>query len=217
MSAHIGDDAELYPLGLLDAAEQQIVEEHIGECAECAARVAAAEAASLSLAAALPMAELPTTAEPPPAPLAPRFASAESPNPARTARGAWLAGAAAALILVAVLSWQTSVLRDRVRADDVALATIVHGHFQHAPMIPAPGSNIAAKVLYATDGSWVYVVVDRPEGQLSVEARTASWTREIGTIRGNHTGSLLVHPETRIESLTLRSGETPVASVTLDY
>jgi hypothetical protein len=109
------------------------------------------------------------------------------------------------------------MLRDRVRADDVALATIVHGHFRHTPMIPAPGSSIAAKVLYASDGSWVYVVVDRPDGQLAIEARTASWTREIGTIRGTRTGSLLVHPQTRIESLTLRRDETPVASVTLDY
>ena len=53
---HLGEDAELYPLGILDDDEARNVERHVALCSECADRVAQAQSVAGSLAAALTLA-----------------------------------------------------------------------------------------------------------------------------------------------------------------
>ena len=56
VTEHLGENAELYPLGILDDDAAREVERHIALCSACAERVAQAEAVAASLAAALPLA-----------------------------------------------------------------------------------------------------------------------------------------------------------------
>jgi hypothetical protein len=214
VTEHLGEDAELYPLGILDDDAARDVERHVALCSECAERVAQAQSVAASLAAALP---------------------AASPSPglqrrlresARTQLGATKArpnifrfalAAAVALIFLG-LGWQTLLLHQRLAAEDVALVTMVHSHFNHVSMAPESANPVAAKILYARDGSWLYIIADKPGGPLRAIAETATGIIDLGVLASaGETATLLVHPRERIRSITLQRGGTDVASGRLAY
>ncbi len=213
MTEHLGENAELYPLGILDDDAARDVERHIALCSACAERVAQAEAVAASLAAALPL------ATPSPA-LEQRLRESARPQPSAKLRTSLFPFALAAAVALAFLGlgWQTLALRDRLRTDDVALVTMVHSHFNHVSMSPESANPVAAKILYARDGSWVYIIADRPGGSLRVIAETATSTVDLGVLTSTgETASLLVHPRERIRSVVLQRAGTNVASAKLAY
>jgi len=214
VTQHLGDDAELYALGLLDDDAAREVERHIAHCSDCAERAAQAQIVAASLAAALP------AATPSPA-LERRLRESARWHPAGAKPRANLFrfAVAAALVLAFLgLGVQTLVLRGRLANDDVALVTMVHSHFNHVSMSPESENPVAAKILYARDGSWVYIIADKPGGSLRALARTASVTTDLGALANSgETATLLVRPRERIASITLLRGGTPVASARLVY
>ncbi|MFY9664941.1 MAG: hypothetical protein WAK19_10860 [Candidatus Cybelea sp.] len=214
MTEHLGEDAELYPLGILDDDTARDVERHVALCSECAERVAQAQAVAASLAAALPV------ASPSPA-LERRLREAARPQlgaaraPASIFRFAL--AAAVALILLG-FGWQTVVLRQRLAAEDVALVTMVHSHFNHVSMSPQSANPVAAKILYARDGTWIYIIADKPGGPLRAVAHTPAGAADLGALgSAGQTATLLVHPRERIRSITLQRAGTTVASAKLAY
>ena len=212
LNGHLNEDAELFPLGVLDEDEARTVERHIAGCAACAARVADAELVAASLAASLPAAR--------PSPRLGRRLQAAL-RPAGDGRR-WdlrsLALAAGFALALAGVAWQTVAVERRTASDDLALVTIVHSHFKHVTMTPRSAQPVAAKVLYAIDGAWVYIIADRPMGSLHAVARTANGEADLGELDGSgQTATLLVRPRGRIESLELRRDREPVATATLTY
>jgi anti-sigma factor RsiW len=214
VTQHLGDDAELYPLGMLDDDAVREVERHIAHCSDCAARVAQAQMVGASLAAALP------AASPSPA-LERRLSAAVRSRPVASKLRANLFryAVAAALALVFLgLGLQTLLLRGRLASDDVALVTMVHSHFNHVSMSPESANPVAAKILYARDGAWVYIIADKPGGSLHALARTASATTDLGALASSgQAATLLVRPRERILSITLQRAGTSVASARLVY
>ena len=85
--------------------------------------------------------------------------------------------AAAIALIFLGLGWQTLVLQQRLKADDVALVTMVHSHFNHVSMAPESANPVAAKILYARDGSWMYIIADKPGGSLHAIARNGDGHR----------------------------------------
>jgi hypothetical protein len=85
-------------------------------------------------------------------------------------------------------------------------------------MAPESANPVAAKILYARDGSWIYIIADKPGGSLHAIGETPTGTIDLGllTITGE-TASLLVHPRERITSMVLQRGGTSVASARLTY
>jgi len=216
MTEHLGDDAELYPLGALDDDAARAVERHIAGCTLCAERVAQAQLVAASLASALPALE-PSSA------LQRRLSHAVRPERRAGGRFAnwnvWSVALAAvfALALLA-LGWKTLALRGQLAADDLALVTVVHSHFNHVSMTPQSANPVAAKILYARDGSWLYVIADKPGGTLHAIAHTAGGTVDLGVpAASGQTATLLVRPSARVESLVLQRDGTTVASATLVY
>lgn len=213
MNEHLGEDAELYPLGILDDDTARNVERHVASCSTCAERVAEAQAVAASLAAALPQ------ATPSPA-LERRLRESVRRRPSAKPRASLFPlGLAAAFALVVLgLGWQALVLRDRLAVDDVALVTMVHSHFNHVSMDPESANPVAAKILYARDGSWIYIIADKPGGILHAIARTAVGAADLGALgSAGETATLLVHPRERIRSITLERAGTNVASARLTY
>jgi anti-sigma factor RsiW len=214
VTQHLGDDAELYPLGMLDDDAAREVERHIAHCSDCAERVAQAQIVAASLAAALP------AATPSPA-LERRLSASIRSRPAESKLRANLFryAVAAALALVFLgLGLQTLLLRGRLANDDVALVTMVHSHFNHVSMSPESANPVAAKILYARDGAWVYIIADKPGGSLHALARTALATTDLGALASSgETATLLVRPRERIQSITLQRAGTNVASARLVY
>ena len=214
MTEHLGENAELYPLGLLDDDATRDVERHIALCDACAERVAQAESTAASLAAALPV------ASPSPALERRLHEFARSQLGAAKARASifrFALAAAVALIFLG-LGWRTLVLQERLKTEDVALVTMVHSHFNHVSMSPESPNPVAAKILYARDGSWMYIIADKPGGSLHAIAETARGTVDLGVLTSTgETASLLVRPSERIRSMLLQRAGTNVASAKLAY
>jgi hypothetical protein len=214
VTEHLGENAELYPLGLLDDDAARDVERHIALCFACAERVAQAQSVAAALAAALPQ------ATPSPA-LERRLRESARPQlgaiKARAGILRFALAAAIALIFLG-LGWQTLVLHQRLKTEDVALVTMVHSHFNHVSMAPESPNPVAAKVLYARDGSWIYIIADKPGGSLHAIAETATGAVDLGVLTSTgETASLLVHPRERIRSMVLQRAGTNVASAKLAY
>jgi len=217
VTQHLGDEAELYPLGVLDDDAARDVERHIAGCTVCAERVTAAQHVATSLAASLPAAE-------PSSELGRRIGESARPRLQTVApTRAWdlrgLAIAAVFALAFLVAGWQALALRGRVAADDLALVTVVHSHFNHVSMTPLSPKPVAAKILYARDGSWLYIIADEPAGTVHALARTtAGNTIDLGALAASgRTASLLVRPTQRVRSLSLERDGTPVAAATLVY
>ena len=213
MTEHLGEDAELYPLGILDEDTARNVELHVEWCSECAERVAQAQAVAASLAAALPQ------ATPSPA-LERRLRESVRPQPSAKFRASLFRFALAAAFALAFLGlgWQALELRERLSAEDVALVTMVHSHFNHVSMSPESADPVAAKILYARDGSWIFIIADKPGGLLHAIAHTAAGTADLGALgSAGETATMLVHPRERVRSITLQRAGTDVASARLAY
>jgi hypothetical protein len=211
---HLGENAELYPLGLLDDDAARDVEHHIALCSACADRVAQAESVAAALAAALP------ATSPSPA-LERRLCESARPRLGTTKVSPSIfrfALAAAIALIFLGLGWQAVVLHQRLKAQDVALVTMVHSHFNHVSMAPESANPVAAKILYARDGSWIYIIADKPGGSLHAIAETATGTIDLGLLASTgETASLLVHPREIIRSVVLQRAATNVASARLTY
>jgi len=182
-------------------------------CPECAERVAQAEAVAASLASSLPQAT-PSRA------LERRLSESARPQPSAKYRASLLPFALAAAFALAFLGlgWQALVLRERLAGEDVALVTMVHSHFNHVSMSPESANPVAAKILYARDGSWIYIIADKPGGLLHAIAHTAAGTADLGALASaGETATLLVRPRERIRSITLQRAGTNVASSRLIY
>ncbi len=235
MIDHIGEDAELYALGMLDSARRAEVELHIVGCDACLERVGAAEATALSLAAPLPR------VEPSPGLRARLLASAvENAPPAGGARAGRLAvrlarervergrlslwgrlAAAAILVLAVGLGfsfYRNAQLNAALRDDDLAFVSVVHSHFEHVTLRPIGTAAPAAKVLYAKDGSWIYVLVDRARSKLRVEATVGGVRREFGTLAPHDGVATLFERHAGKPSFIVLVGPAgPVASALLQY
>jgi hypothetical protein len=213
VTEHLGENAELYPLGILDDDAARDVERHVARCPECAERVAQAELVAASLAAALPLA-MPSPA------LERRLRESARPQSTAKPRANLLPFALAAAFALAFLGlgWQTLVLQQRLKTQDVAFVNMVHSHFNHVSMSPESANPVAAKILYARDGSWIYIIADKPNGLLHAIAQTEAGVADLGALGSSgETATLLVHPRVRIRSITLQRGGADVASATLTY
>ena len=138
-NAHIGEAAELYAAAALTAEERAAVDAHIGSCDECLRRVGEAEETVLALERVYVAPSVTTPAR------------KVLPLPRRGVPGWWVAAAAAAALIIGF------VLPHRTPQSDVATLAMLHSHFVHAQFT---GTGPAAKVLYARDRSWYYVIVD---------------------------------------------------------
>ena len=100
----------------------------------------------------------------------------------------------------------------------MALVTMVHSHFNHVSMSPQSANPVAAKILYARDGSWIYIIADKPGGALQAIAHTTAGDNDLGALTSTgETSTLLVHPHERVQSIVLQRDGTNVASAKLTY
>jgi hypothetical protein len=224
MNEHIGDSAALYALGALEARERERIDAHVAHCESCLKDLGRAEQAV----AALDDAMLPRIE--PPAELGRRIAaSAAVVRPAPAVRRPFVAPrwamAMAAAFALATGLWggvqfqQAAGVRAALRADDLMLATLVNSHFKHQPFTPRRAGAPNAKVLFAPDGAWFYVIVDGSAGTCRLLARSATGERDLGSpaLRGG-TATLMVRDFPRPTSLELvgQDGGT-IAGVSLTY
>jgi hypothetical protein len=121
----------------------------------------------------------------PPAELGRRIAASAAAAPSR-ARVAgpltvprWFLAAAALIFGLGLgggaLLRQSANLQAALRGDDLAMATIVTSHFKHEPFVARQAGGPTAKVLYAPDGSWFFVIVDSGSCAISRGPVRSNW------------------------------------------
>ncbi|MBV9102127.1 MAG: zf-HC2 domain-containing protein [Candidatus Eremiobacteraeota bacterium] len=209
--SHVGDDAELYVIGALEPAERAEFEAHLEGCTDCAKRVADASQVATALAMSLPAYE-------PPHRLGRRLAQADGAQVTPRRRfSLWAVVAATAVAFAGVLGWQDAALYQERARTTVALATIVHSHFRHVTMTSS-SAGPAAKVLYARDGAWVYIVVDRPVAGVRAVLWRGATARDAGALQpSGGVSTLFVSDANRPERIVLHEPLGVTASATLTY
>lgn len=188
MSAHVGDDAELYALGVLEQDERKAIDAHLKTCAECSKRVGRAESIVVALGA---------------------IALDERPNVHRVApvRAAWLAAAAAVALAIGLggaLAWERAYIASIVSSDGFAVKTLANAHFLHAPFVSDVPNAPPAKVFYARDRAWLYVIVDAARSDWRVAGDANGSELDLGRLqtRGS-TSVLFVRPQRPVDALRL--------------
>lgn len=216
---HIDELAELYALGALSDEDRALVEAHLAQCASCSARVGASEAVIASLV------DAGVRAEPAPPELAAHIMRSATRRPARAVFASLrpLLGLAAALVLALGLSLlhvsrQNHDLRAGLDADEHAFAMLTHSHFRHAEFSKATAGAPAAKVLYARDGSWFYVVMDGAQHNLHVVGEAGGIAHDYG-IAGvhGHTTTLFAENTKGTTRIELRDGTSVVGVAAPQY
>ncbi len=195
---HLEDDAELFALGMLDTGERARVDDHLATCDVCVRRVARAEAVIASL-AVLP------------------------PNPpalakARRSNGIYGAAIAVAAALFAGFAFGRNSTPQFY--DDALRTTLVHSHFLHVGMTARSTPPLGAKVLYANDGAWAWIVIDRADCRCTVVGYRGTSTIALGEpeVKGT-TSELYVPAAARLTRIVLaaRGDGSPLAEADLTY
>lgn len=218
---HVGEYAELYALGALEPEERLGIDRHLAGCAHCTREVGRAEAAVVALDdATLPRVE-------PPAGLGRRIAaSAAALAPAKVIafrpranvpmRFALAASIALVVGLGGGVALDRSIGSHVSTRDEDALRTVAASHFLHASFTPAVAGAPTAKVLYARDRSWYYVIVDGDIAGCHVVARSSAGDFDAGPLQaGLQTSTLFVRTSALPRSLRLVKEGRAIATATL--
>ena len=191
---HIGDLAELYVLGELEVNERAAVEAHISSCMQCLRRVGEAEETLLAL-------ERGALAQPTPELLDRRMRFGATP----ARRYAAVALAAAAGLVLGILTMLPVTFRSQ--AQQPVLVAMIHSHFNHAQFAAVGSTNApAAKVIFARDRSWLFVVADGSQ-RFAVYAINGSAATRLGDLQPQgSTSSLYVAHAPTADAVELREG-----------
>ena len=204
-NAHVGEDAELYALGELDADRHDRIDRHVRTCSECARRVGEAESAVLRL------------IEGDARDLAPQ---ALRPFRAPSQGSVWLwAAAIAAAFVLGLLPWLASLRTQAPPAQQqLAMTSMLRGHFLHSPFAARIAGAPNAKAIYGRDGGWVYVLVAPARDAFDVVAVSNGKSAKLGTIApGTATRGAYFPQNARPDTLELVLDGKTVASATLVY
>lgn len=220
MTDHIDEFAELYALGSLSELERARVEQHVAQCAPCAADLRRAEGTVAELA----QAQAHPAHDPPPS-LQHRLAKSLAHAPRRGAL-TWhpfAAAVAAAIVLAFIPTW---VAVDRnsalvaMRQDERALARLASAGTQidHAQFMSPANRPMNAKVLYGPHGDWYYVVVMHPRPGMQVAYVHDGRMEMLGTVASHgESGTLYLPVNHKMDELALLEGSTVVADAHLVY
>lgn len=205
---HIGENAELYALGELDELEAARVERHARACEACASRLGVAEATVLQLieaggVAAMIPEELDRRV---------RFA-----RPAASPR-AWI-GAVAAAFVLGLLPWGWTMTQQHPNGTtQPAIDAMLVGHFAHAPLLPLQAGAPPAKVIYAREGGWIYILAGAGTSSLDVATVTAGHTVVVASLAPSAaTRAAFVNVAGRVDSVELLENGKPIAAAHVAY
>lgn len=213
---HVGESAERYALGDLDDFERGRVERHARECDACAKLLGQAEATVLRL---IEGGEVPERLPEPKR----RIAFGTSP---RTRAPAWFAAAVAAAFVLGLLPWGIASLRERGTADSasqqqqqqVAMNAMLAGHFAHAPFVSHAAGVPPAKLIFAREGGWLYVIVGPGADPLDIAVVTGGKRTTVASVApAAVVRSAFIRQPTRVESVELVDRGVPIAVAHVAY
>ena len=97
-------------------------------------------------------------------------------------RAAWI-GAVAAAFVLGLLPWGWTMTQQHQNgAAQPAVDAMLVGHFSHAPLLPLQAGAPPAKVIYAREGGWIYVLAGAGTSSLDVATVTAGRTAVVAAL-----------------------------------
>jgi hypothetical protein len=166
-------------------------------------RVVAAEEAAAALSAALPA----------------------MPVARVRARRPWttMVAMAAALVFAAIAAFEGVVAHgasSQLAMTDTALVALAGSHFQHVSLTPV-GTNasrpVIAKVIYARDGAWYYVLAENAGPNAHVVIRSHDALHDVGALAPNSPATLFVRNPGRVQEFQIVAGGHTVARAVPTY
>jgi hypothetical protein len=203
---HVGESAELYALGELGELESARVERHARTCEPCTRRLGEAEATVLRLIESGGVPE-----ELPAQPGRVRLVRYAAPAP-------WIAAVAAAFVL-GLLPWGLTLVHPPVPdADSQApVAAMLAGHFVHAPFVGLRPDAPAAKVIYAREGGWLYVLVGAGQEPLEVGTVLEGRTAVAASLAPSNAARAVFVRAAHVDAVVLLERGAPIASAKIVY
>lgn len=206
---------DAYALGMLSFEDRTLVEEHLRFCASCSRAIGESERVVCA------MIEMTTPPYKAPGRLQERIEQIADPPIKTTALRqrrisfSWGALAAAVALSLGVSTanlWHENLaLRSIDLRNDTVLATISTSHFKHVSLISRVSDLPAAKVLYAPDRSWLYLVVDAAHCDCHLVAQYGEEVRDLGSPQTNdRTSTLFIRDNGKPTSLRLVSSSGAV-------
>jgi anti-sigma factor RsiW len=213
MNDHIGENAALYALGLLDTAAASDVVAHAATCDPCSRLLTQAQDDVAAIAEAEPQYEVPPE-------LAAHLARSISiaAVPANVARRAWYAPALAFAAAIAIAILPTSYL---IRQNHAMTSSMVYADAVER-MLSSPHRTVAftgtkAMVMYGNDGSW-YCVFAKGAKALNVVWKHDGHMTMLGTMVQHGDVALLYLPKShRMDQLAIMSDGQVVSQVNLAF
>lgn len=147
MTDHIGDDAALYALGMLEPDERDRIDAHVATCDACMRLLGQAEADMTAIVLTQAI------AAPPVADLAAKRVAARPP------RYTALIRALAAALIIALLPLGYFYQQNRAMQVAMAMESDAMTRMSASPHRVVAFAGSDAKVIYGNDGSWYCVVV----------------------------------------------------------
>lgn len=191
---HIGDDAALYALGLLDEDERLAVDAHVRTCDTCRAILASAEDDVTAIAQA--------------------DVQHRKPAPSRFA---WYALAAVFIVGLVTSTGLFMQNRELERDSDRQQAAI-------AAMVSTPHRDVAfagsanAHVMYAADGSWYCIVVPHADRSMHVMWKHDGTATDLGSTHVVGDSGMLYLPNSHpMDQLELVAEQTVVGKAQLVF
>jgi hypothetical protein len=206
---HVGERAELYALGQLDALDIGRVERHARACDACAKRLGEAEAAVLEL---IEGGDVPAAR---PEALDRRMRFVRPPAPT----AAWI-GAVAAAFVIGLLPWSVAMTHRPAppASSQGAIDAMLAGHFTHAPLVALRADAPPAKVIYAREGGWIYVLAGPGSAALDVATVTNGSTSVVASLAPSaQARAVFARFDGRAGAVVLLDRGTPVARAQLAY
>jgi hypothetical protein len=184
---HIGEDAELYALGSLDEVARARIDRHVAECDDCLRLLGEAEETVLALERQTALQQIPSGAKP-------AFLR-------RTTSPWWIALAVAAAFVLGF------IIPHPQRPAQTPQLAMINSHFNHAQFA---GAGPKAKVLYARDRTWYYVIVEGTHVYDVYGVHGGTAERLGSTAARGATSELFINPAPRFDRVELRDGTVTV-------
>lgn len=199
MSDHIGDDAALYALGMLDENDAAMVDRHVAQCDACTRLLAQAFDDVGNIAAAQSQHEI--------------------PQKRIVRRRTWMPmGAIAAALAIAILP--SAFLLERMNAmhEQMVANTLMMDRLMDSTHRSVAFAGANAQVMYSPDGAWYVIVVRNAKQALNVAWMHDGEKTMLGTTEPHGDVALLYLPKShRMDDLALLQGDQVVGQARLVY